>query len=60
MFSANRNQEINSVELEEYYRQNIEDFILPYNLVKALYVKVSLEAPDLNKFISKLSLSESS
>tara|TARA_Y100000768_G_scaffold380823_1_gene358535 strand:+ start:13540 stop:14367 length:828 start_codon:yes stop_codon:yes gene_type:complete len=52
MFSANRNEEINSEEVEEYYRQNIEDFILPYNLVKALYVKVSSEAPDLNKFIS--------
>ena len=52
MFSANRNQEINPLEIEEYYRQNIEDFILPYNLVKALYVKVSLQAPDLNKFIS--------
>lgn len=52
MFSNNRNPDITSIEVQEYYAQNIEDFILPYNLVKALYVKVSQEAPGLNKFIS--------
>ncbi len=52
IFSTKRNQEITSDEIKKYYSQNVEDFILPYNLVKALYVKVSLEAPDLNNFIS--------
>lgn len=52
MFSNNRDQDITSLEVQEYYAQNIEDFILPYNLVKALYVKVSQQAPGLNKFIS--------
>lgn len=50
MFSNNRDQDITSLEVQEYYAQNIEDFILPYNLVKALYVKVSQQAPGLNKF----------
>ncbi len=52
MFSNNRNQDISSKEIQEYYSQNIEDFVLPYNLVKALFVKVSHQAPGLNKFIS--------
>ena len=52
VFSNNRDQDITSVEVQEYYDQNIDDYILPYNLVKALYVKVSQQAPGLNKFIS--------
>lgn len=52
MLMSNPSQEVSLVELENYYDENIEDFILPYNLVQALYAKISLQVPGLNTFIS--------
>ena len=52
MLMSNPSQEVSLVELENYYDENIEDFILPFNLVQALYAKISLKAPGLNAFIS--------
>ena len=52
MLMSNPSQEVSLVELENYYDENIEDFILPFNLVQALYAKISLQAPGLNTFIS--------
>ena len=52
MLMSNPSQEVSLVELENYYDENIEDFILPFNLVQALYAKISLQAPGLNAFIS--------
>ena len=52
MLMSNPSQEVSLVELENYYDENIEDFILPFNLVQALYAKISLKAPGLNTFIS--------
>ena len=49
---SNPSQEVSLVELENYYDENIEDFILPFNLVQALYAKISLQVPGLNTFIS--------
>ena len=49
---SNPSQEVSLVELENYYEENIEDFILPFNLVQALYAKISLQVPGLNTFIS--------
>jgi hypothetical protein len=36
-------------ELESYYDTNIKSFILTSNIVKALFIKLSDETPDLNK-----------
>ena len=52
MLMSNPSQEVSLVELENYYDENIEDFILPFNLVQALYAKISLQAPGLDAFIS--------
>ena len=52
MLMSNPSQEVSFVELENYYDENIEDFILPFNLVQALYAKISLQVPGLNTFIS--------
>ena len=52
MLMSNPSQEVSLIELENYYDENIEDFILPFNLVQALYAKISLQVPGLNTFIS--------
>jgi len=36
-------------EIEAFYRENPSNFILKQNIVKALYVKLSIDAPNLNK-----------
>tara|TARA_B100000886_G_C20423066_1_gene492498 strand:+ start:3042 stop:3869 length:828 start_codon:yes stop_codon:yes gene_type:complete len=52
IFMSNKFQEITLDELKKYYDKNIDDFILRYNLVKALYVKLPLDSPNLSSFIS--------
>ena len=39
-------------ELENYYSANENSFVLPSNIVKALFIKLSLETPDINKIRS--------
>lgn len=48
----NKFKEITLDELKKYYDKNIDDFILRYNLVKALYVELPLDSPNLSSFIS--------
>jgi hypothetical protein len=36
-------------ELENYYTANVNSFVLSSNIVKALFIKLPLETPDLNK-----------
>ena len=50
LFSNNKSFEINTKDIESYYNENINDFILPYNLVKTLYAKVPVNAPSINSF----------
>jgi len=40
---------INSEELENYYKNNENSFILTSNIVKALFIKLPVETPDINK-----------
>ena len=54
LFSNSDKIEISSQEISSYYEENIEDFILPFNLVKALYVKVPFDAPSINNFRNNL------
>jgi hypothetical protein len=54
LFSSSDKIEISSQEIGNYYEDNIEDFILPFNLVKALYVKVPIDAPSINTFRNNL------
>ena len=54
MLMSTPSQVVSLVDLENYYEENIEDFILPFNLVQALYAKISLQVPGLNTFISDL------
>tara|TARA_B100000989_G_scaffold252237_1_gene200409 strand:+ start:3469 stop:4296 length:828 start_codon:yes stop_codon:yes gene_type:complete len=49
---SNKFKEITLDELKKYYDKNIDDFILRYNLVKALYVELPLDSPNLSSFIS--------
>lgn len=39
---------ISNPEIQKYYDQNINNFILPDEIVKAIFVKVPLSAPDMN------------
>ena len=50
VFSNNKNFEVTAEEIESYYNENINDFILPYNLVKTLYAKVPINAPSISSF----------
>ena len=40
---------LTSEELENYYASNENSFVLTSNIVKALFIKIPLETPDLNK-----------
>jgi hypothetical protein len=40
---------ISETELEDYYNANEKSFILNSNIVKALFIKLPVETPDLNK-----------
>ena len=46
---------ISDFEIENYYAQNIKDFILASEIVRCLYSKIPLEAPDLIKFKTLIS-----
>ena len=50
LFANSNTIEISRDEIVDYYEENIEDFILPFNLLKALYVKVPIDAPSINTF----------
>lgn len=50
VFSNNKNFDVTAKEIENYYNENINDFILPYNLVKTLYAKLPVNAPSINSF----------
>ena len=52
IFMTNKIPEVRLEEVKKYYDKNINDFILPYNLVKALYVELPLDSPNLSSFIS--------
>lgn len=40
---------VSDIEIEEYFNQNAANFILDENLLKALYIKVPLKAPNIEK-----------
>ena len=50
LFANSNSIDISKDEIVDYYEENIEDFILPFNLVKALYVKVPFDAPSIDTF----------
>ncbi len=52
IFMSNKIPELRFEELKKYYDKNINDFILRYNLVKAIYVELPLDSPNLSSFIS--------
>ena len=52
IFMTNKIPEVRFEEVKKYYDKNINDFILRYNLVKALYVELPLDSPNLSSFIS--------
>lgn len=54
LFTNTDKIDISSQEISNYYEENIQDFILPFNLVKALYVKVPIDAPSINIFRNNL------
>ena len=52
LFSTTIKNPISYDDILAYYEENINDFILPFNLVKALYAKIPLQAPSINEFKS--------
>ena len=41
---------ISDEELNTYYENNIKDFVLPFDSVKALYAKIPVDAPNIRNF----------
>ncbi len=54
LFANSNNVDISNDEVLKYYEENVEDFILPFNLVRAIYVKIPFDAPSINTFRNNL------
>ena len=54
LFSNSNNINISKQEINEYYEKNSDDFILPFNLVRAIYAKIPDYAPSINVFRNNL------
>ena len=54
LFSNSNNINISKQEINEYYEKNADDFILPFNLVRAIYAKIPDDAPSINVFRNNL------
>ena len=52
LFSTTIKNPVSYGDIVTYYEENKNDFILPFNLVKALYAKIPLQAPSINQFRS--------
>ena len=52
LFSTTIKNPVSYGDIVTYYEENKNDFILPFNLVKALYAKIPLQAPSINEFKS--------
>ena len=47
--NKNLNTEVSNAEIEKYYKDNIDNFILKQNIVQATFIKVPQNAPRTNK-----------
>ena len=54
LFLNSNNINISKKEIHEYYEKNSDDFILPFNLVRAIYAKIPDDAPSINIFRNNL------
>ena len=54
LFDNSFNEQISNQEIINYYEENKNDFILPFNLVKTLYAKIPDDAPSINIFRNNL------
>ena len=45
---------MNTNNVSNYYNENKDDFILPFNLIKTIYAKLPLDAPSINNFRNNL------
>ena len=45
---------VSDEELNKYYENNIKDFVLSFDLVKALYAKIPVDAPDIISFRKRI------
>ena len=50
IYQINNDLSASEDEIRSYYNNNIEDFILQFDLIKALYAKIPKEAPEINVF----------
>lgn len=51
----NLNEAVSDEQIQKYYKENAEDFILKQNIVRCLFAQVPKEAPRLNRFRKNLS-----
>ncbi len=54
LLATSFNEQISNQEIINYYQENKNDFILPFNLVKTLYAKIPDDAPAINTFRNNL------
>ena len=54
MYQNNIEFLVSDEELNKYYENNIKDFLLSFDLVKALYAKIPVDAPDIISFRKRI------
>ena len=54
MYQNNIEFLVSDEELNKYYENNIKDFVLSFDLVKALYAKIPVDAPDIISFRKRI------
>ncbi|MFY0651301.1 MAG: peptidyl-prolyl cis-trans isomerase [Cyclobacteriaceae bacterium] len=52
--SKNLNKEISEKEIEAYYKEKFENFVLRQNIVRCLYTQIPKQAPQINTFRSQI------
>jgi len=50
LYANSMDIKISEDQISNYYNENKDDFILPFNLIKTIYAKLPLDAPSINNF----------
>lgn len=52
--NKNLNKEVSAEEIEEYYKEKFENFVLRKNIVRCLFAKIPKQAPQINAFRNQI------
>ena len=54
IYTNSEDIKISKEQISNYYNENKDDFILPFNLIKTIYAKLPFDAPSINTFRNNL------